>query len=214
MVRIGFRFGTTVYGKTDIAPGLFYVGTRFLHLYSFPLMPLGSVLAYENSKYLDWTMVLLSTDRVCASKDIAFSAKSLIAATARVILLGVFSLSLAGIPLLLSADGFTSEYPAYLSVALLATLVSGGLLYWSYSSAIATRERALALGALAGFSEDLVLRHLEFRGYPLRRPKKAFHVKRCTDCHELWPLQLGGAEPQSALCPKCNASALEESHSA
>ena len=43
-------WGSRIYGKTDEVPGMFYVGTKFGHLWFFPLIPLGSYLVLPDSK--------------------------------------------------------------------------------------------------------------------------------------------------------------------
>jgi hypothetical protein len=206
MVRMGYRFGTTVYGKSDIVPGLFYVGTKFFHFYSFPLLPLGSVLAYENSKYADWMMAFFSIDRVCVSKDIPFNRKSLLFAIGRVFLLIFAVAAIGGSSLLFQFDGPAAKDTMFHVAAVVTSVLALIMFYESYRWAIATRERALELGALAGFPEDVVLRHLEFVGYPLRRPRKEFFVKRCGGCGELWPVNHEAARSKRVACPRCSTS--------
>src|SRR5262245_38295829 len=43
-------FGSDHYGKCDRVPGLFYVVTRFGHLYYVPLIPLQSYLVFEGTE--------------------------------------------------------------------------------------------------------------------------------------------------------------------
>ena len=44
-----FIVGDDYWGKVDWLPGLFYVKTRFLHIWWFPLVPRGSVLFYDEN---------------------------------------------------------------------------------------------------------------------------------------------------------------------
>ena len=69
-----------------------------------------------------------------------------------------------------------------LSANALAVAVSCALLYWSHRGSVASRERALELAQLAGFSEQLVIEQLAFDGYPLRKPAKAFGLRNCKAC--------------------------------
>jgi hypothetical protein len=41
-------FGTRIYGKMDHVPGLFYIGTSFVHINFVPLIPLGSYLIIDD----------------------------------------------------------------------------------------------------------------------------------------------------------------------
>jgi hypothetical protein len=42
-----FRFGDSYFGKVDWVPGLFYVRTRFLHIWFFPFVPRQSYLFFD-----------------------------------------------------------------------------------------------------------------------------------------------------------------------
>lgn len=42
-------YGSRLYGKVDVVPGLFHVETRFGHLYYFPLIPIESFAVFSKS---------------------------------------------------------------------------------------------------------------------------------------------------------------------
>jgi hypothetical protein len=43
-------WGSRLYGKVDEVPGLFYVATKFGHLWYIPLIPLGSTLVFRETE--------------------------------------------------------------------------------------------------------------------------------------------------------------------
>lgn len=62
--------GTTNYGKVDVAPKLFYVATRFFHVYYAPLIPLGSYVirtGSEEGEKFDGVKIALSWKSVLAA---------------------------------------------------------------------------------------------------------------------------------------------------
>ncbi len=40
-------YGTRLYGRVDMIPGLCYVATRFFHIFWIPIIPLGSQIVVE-----------------------------------------------------------------------------------------------------------------------------------------------------------------------
>src|SRR5262245_34049471 len=42
-------YGSKLYGRVDEVPGMFYVATRFGHIWYLPLIPMGSVMVLEAS---------------------------------------------------------------------------------------------------------------------------------------------------------------------
>jgi len=42
-------YGTRLYGRVDAVPGLFFVATRFFHIFWIPLVPLGSHVVLEET---------------------------------------------------------------------------------------------------------------------------------------------------------------------
>jgi hypothetical protein len=54
----------------------------------------------------------------------------------------------------------------------MASIVSVTLLYRSYKIAVASKDRALSLALAAGLPNEMVLRSLTLKGYPLRRPER------------------------------------------
>jgi len=46
-----FFFGDNYYGKVDRVPGLFFVRTRFLHVWFVPLVPRESYLFFDGPPY-------------------------------------------------------------------------------------------------------------------------------------------------------------------
>jgi hypothetical protein len=127
-------WGSTFYGKTDEVPGLYYVTTRFGHLWYLPLIPLGSYL------------ILAGSDDK-QGVEIPFSGKSMLLGWGRAgtFLAGVIS----AIVWLTSPKGVIPWIPAALSVASIAgfTVLTFGKMFRR-----ASYERALQLGKHVGLN--------------------------------------------------------------
>ena len=178
-------YGTRYLGKINVVPGLFHVATKFFHINFVPLVPLGSAIVIENSdhKMANGQLGILAV-------KLPFNWQSFFMAYFRTILwvcllASIFFLGVNLIPLskgVPPADYYGLSGLNLLSANALAVAVSCALLYWSHRGSVASRERALELGQLAGFSEQLVIEQLAFDGYPLRKPAKAFGLRNCKAC--------------------------------
>jgi len=88
------HFGTRLYGKVDVVPGLGFVATKFFHIMLIPFIPLGCWFVEEGSEGKDehgnpgWKGV-----------QIPFSGKSVLFAYGRVAaMIGAFVFGLMSIP--------------------------------------------------------------------------------------------------------------------
>lgn len=128
-------WGSRLYGKVDAVPGVFFVATRFGHLWYLPLLPLSSHLVFDE------------TDDGWRGVEIPMASKSVVVAWGR-LALGV--LAVVSLVNVFHAMGNGTGLAPY--IVLLAGAV--GLFAFSYRSsgiARATPERARELAALAGF---------------------------------------------------------------
>jgi hypothetical protein len=137
--------GTHIYGKVDQVPGLFYVGTRFFHIWFFPLIPVGSFLVLVGKRN--------------QALPLALSGKSILFAYVRLALLlgGV----LAGMACLM--EGIAAlEHRGGWSVPAGLLVTAALLFYGFYASYRLTRpspERALELAERAGIPMELLATH-------------------------------------------------------
>jgi hypothetical protein len=178
-------FGSQYLGKTDVVPGLFHVATKFWHVNYVPLGSMGSAVIFENSRHR-----AENGENCIIAVDIPFDRKSFFTAYLRLILWTAFLSAtvffLAELALIAGAGAparmeGVSEHNL-LSGSLLAAVLAGALLYWSYRASVASPERALELARLTGFSEELVLEQLAIGGYPFGSPARAFGVRKCQAC--------------------------------
>jgi hypothetical protein len=198
-------FGWRYMGKIGIVPGLLHVATRFFHINFLPFIPLGSAIVLANS-----------THRMANGKEgiltvkIPFNWKSFLMAYWRGYLYVAFfgSMALLALNQFIAASGqksgplYPPADPSLLSANLAAIAISGLLLYWSFRASLASRERALELGRLAGFDEQAVLQQLSHDGYPFSSPARAFGVRVCKACKT--QNQGFSAEDGSMICGHCN----------
>ena len=202
-------YGTRFYGKIYIVPGLFYVATKFFYLYYIPLIPFGSVIVFENSGHSTG-----SSGRSYLVKAISFSWQSLLMAYARVLLWVLFmaaAMMLATYTLYgLAAQGIIastmgkSANTEFLMASAAATALSGALLFWSYRGAVASEERALELGRLAGFPDETILRHRAIDGYPLRSSGPQFLIRKCKACGAI-NRTMASQNGEAIACGHCGA---------
>lgn len=217
---IPIRYGTAFYGKSDIVPGLFYVATKFIHFYGIPLIPYGSALVYENSQN-----IANSTSNAKAACNrlhinIPFNPYSLLFLITRIVLLIILVMDLtsAGKHQLAAgaASAATVTQPQFAGVAILdgsgiTAAISMVLLYWSYKIAVASKDRALSLGALAGAPREMIMRSLALKGYPLRRPKKQLRFHQCIVCGFVNTIRLDLPQGSEIVCSNCNISIPQRS---
>jgi hypothetical protein len=153
MIVMGKRF----FGRVDVVPGLLYIATTFVHLFWFPLIPLGTSIVAENSAH-----VTESGETAYLAKRTSFSFKSFIMAYVRGILIFAMVLALA-IPAII-ASGILAGVkipvtdPQVWATAALVFAAALVLLTLSYRISFASRERGLALGRALGYADDTILR--------------------------------------------------------
>jgi hypothetical protein len=214
LIPFRFRYGVGVYGKTDIVPGLFYIATKYMHVGGIPLIPCGSALVYENSRYVE--NARSSGSDTYVFKTIRFSMKGFLIGLVRALLFVTFTISLiCALFLGVMESGLLPTNPAaanshvadqaYLVVFSTLAAVSGVLLYLSYGYAIARRRRAVELGEMAGVPEDLVLKRLAFKGYPLLKPRKQLRFHKCPTCTRINIIRLDAPAAQRVFCTGCGA---------
>jgi hypothetical protein len=158
VIIIGKRF----FGKVDCVPGLFYIATTFIHVFYFPIIPLGSCIVLANSRH---------TTRYGATAHMVFktgfSFKSWLTAYVRGILIGATILSIAAavmtyFDLLLGLKPYAENGSLWVVTGSIAS-ISFGLTYLSYKFCKASEKRARALGKAAGFQDEAVLRAIGVR---------------------------------------------------
>ena len=156
MIIMGKRF----FGRVDVVPGLLYVATTFIHLFWFPLIPLGSSIVVENSRH-----TTESGKTAYLVKSTAFSFKSWLMAYLRGILIFAIVLAFA-IPAIIASgvlEGVKTPVtdPHIWATALVVFVVSAGLLSLSYRLSFASRERGLALGRALGYPDGTILQSMD-----------------------------------------------------
>lgn len=153
MIIMGKRF----YGQVDLVPGLFYVATTFVHLFWFPLIPLGTSIVIENSRH-----TTEGGNTAYMVQRTSFSFKSFLMAYFRGILIFAMVLALA-IPAIIASgilEGVKTPVtdPQIWATTVAVFVASLALLKLSYKISFASRERGLALGRAAGYPDDTILR--------------------------------------------------------
>lgn len=154
--------GKRLFGKVDCVPGLFYIATTFLHVFYFPLIPLGSFIVLANSaqknEYGDTAHMVIKT---------SFSVKSWLMAYIRGAMIGAIVISLAVVILTLAGalEGMQryADDGSLWMVTIPIVVVAFILTYLSYKFCNASEKRARALGQIAGYTDEAVLRALGIR---------------------------------------------------
>jgi hypothetical protein len=132
-------WGSRLYGKVDVVPGLFHVATRFGHVYYLPLIPLQSfvVLGQHGDEF--------------RGVPIRLSGKSIVMAWARAFLILVALISaIIAMVNLQERDWTQWGYPALVAAA---SAVLFGMSMWHRSATRASFVRACALGQQIGLTE-------------------------------------------------------------
>ena len=153
-------WGSRLFGKADIVPGLFHVATRFGHVDYFPLIPLGSYV------------VLSQAGDEFQGVRISLSLKSLLLAWARAF--GAVATALTAFFLFVVLVSKRAEPGAWTGPATaLAVLLPVTLfLYRSKTLSHASYDRARQLGELIGLTEGgwaMIENHYGF-GAPPHHP--------------------------------------------
>jgi hypothetical protein len=141
-------FGSRLYGKVDVVPGLFHVETKFGHLWYIPLIPLGTYLIL-NKQAGQWHGV-----------SIPFSFKSLLFAWLRA---GLVAAMITGIFVTIA----TFEVNAWV-VPLILTVCAAAifaLLTFHRGSTHASYERSCQLADLVNLGPEGRKRIDEIHGY-------------------------------------------------
>jgi hypothetical protein len=142
---VWIRFGTSLYGKVDVVPGLGFVSTKFFHVMLLPIVPLGCWFVEEGSEGKDehgnygWRGV-----------NLPFNVKSVLFAYGRVwALVGSGVLALIAIPGLAptAAKGWLAGIGSACCLA---------AVYLSYRFNRASLPRAVELGEIVGVPADEV----------------------------------------------------------
>jgi len=149
-------FGSKYYGKVDHVRGLFYVATRLFHIQLLPLIPLGSYLILDDGTKDDARFRVFS---------VGLSVRSMVAGLTRGFLwpLTLIFAVLAVVTGTRWAQGDNALADRALN-ELGAALSFGVLLWASYRFTRATRKRAVAWAARAGFPTDIVERCFDAGG--------------------------------------------------
>jgi hypothetical protein len=145
-------WGQRLYGKTDEVPGLFYVRTRFFHVYYVPLIPLQTFVVLAGSE----------TDRGFKGKPVSMSFKSVLFGWLRgACVVGAIGGLIAAVVNACQLAGPEAE-DALVWLIFSAVLAAGcGFGNWlSTRLQRASYERALQLGEELGIPLDLLEEHL------------------------------------------------------
>ena len=132
-------YGSKLYGKVDVVPGLFHVETKFGHLYYIPLIPVGSFL------------VLNKNNGGFNGVPIPMSAKSILYAWGRT--LTFVGGLIASIIAIAAAQKGTSEWvtPAIVGASALGSFL---ILAFHKGSTRASYQRACQLGDYVGLTDQ------------------------------------------------------------
>jgi hypothetical protein len=146
-------FGDDYWGKVDWVPGLFYIKTRFLHIWWFPLVPRQSIL------FLDENPPPKSPRGVA----VPLRWKSVGLTWLHMFLLLIMVICFVGSFGLFSIESKNAPIHPFFMVAVAWSLVflSGFSYWWSCRWMSPTREKALELGKLLGIPAETVELHLK-----------------------------------------------------
>jgi len=143
-----FVFGTKFFGRIQYVPGLFYIATKFIHIFFLPLIPLGTYFVFEGSARHDYKG---GKDQISTLvKPVPFDIKSVLMAWLRTVLV---------VAIVVSAVQAVSSGLA--GPATIVAIAAALLLHLSYVLSRAGVEKAIELGQKAGFSDDIVARSVQ-----------------------------------------------------
>jgi hypothetical protein len=130
-------YGSRLFGKVDVVPGLFHVETRFGHLWYIPLVPIESFIVFNKSGD-SWNGV-----------NIPLNLKSVCYAWLRTLLMlaGIVGCGLAMANVKSRPEGWAT--PAILGIC---SLAASAVLAFHKGSALASHARARRLGDLIGLT--------------------------------------------------------------
>lgn len=156
MLIMGKRF----FGRVDRVPGLFYVATSFVHLFWFPLVPLGTSLVLERSERAG-----TGGSTVYTVQKIGLSFKSLLLAYLRAIAFFTILIYIAGPILKLSGvlQGLTEPALSldYIGPRIAVLGAASVFLWLSYRFTAPSTSRAVSLGEKLGYSSEAVMQQLK-----------------------------------------------------
>lgn len=147
--------GQVLYGKVDRVRGLFYVATRFFHVYWVPLVPLASYLILEQA----------TKARKPAGLKIPMSGRSVFWAWVRFLLVFGGCVLVPALVVALRRDAGRA-WQAWVAAALAVPAAALALLALSYRVTHAGAERALELAVQAGISPEQLARYMAERLRP------------------------------------------------
>lgn len=144
-------FGDEYYATVDWVPGLFYVRTRFLHIWYFPIVPRESYLFLDEdlpADSLQGCQIPMSFKSIC----LAWFRAGLVVGAMMIFMLGCTFISLA------INNGAVAAYilaaAAWLLMIILVSLFPISSMFRS-----ATLSRAIELGKRAGIPQETVEEH-------------------------------------------------------
>lgn len=159
-----FLGGTNFYGKIDRVPGLFYVATRFSHVFYVPLIPMGTHLVVDDAQNASAkSLGFLLGGQKFRSVRLGFSLKSLLYAWAKLALVLLIVLAVYDLWKLWSfgvSYQAASEVVWRILTTILASLAMLWLIRWT---SYASEARALELGRSLGFDDATILSHVRGR---------------------------------------------------
>lgn len=165
-------FGSRFFGKVDHVPGLFFVATKFVHIFFVPLVPVASYLVYEHedSQY-DLKPAILLPNFVSIGihgtklvRRVPFNINSVLIAWLRafIFLALVFTCLIA----LGGVVGNPTVTTLSLIIAIAAFIVLVPVLHLTYFLTRARGAKAIKLGQLGGLPVDMVVSR-SISSYPL-----------------------------------------------
>jgi hypothetical protein len=192
-----FVFGTKFFGRIQSVPGLFYVATKFFHLFFFPLIPLGTYFVFENSAKHE---VKGGRDRISTLvKPMPFNIKTVLIAWLRTALI------LMIIGSAVQAVAFGHAVPATI-VAITSTLS----LHLSYVLTRADVERAIELGHVARFPDDMVAKSANSFLPPFGMSFGGQKYRICLQCGAINDALAPRVQAGKIVCSACHAELKRE----
>ena len=133
-------FGSRMFGKTDVVPGVCHVVTKFFHINFLPLIPLESYVVITGS----------DKDGSFRGKQIGMCLKSVLTAWARAAM--VIAGTISAVMVLACHEGYAQAIPS-----IGATILCWSLFYATYRLGKASVARSICLARELGIDEA----HLE-----------------------------------------------------
>jgi uncharacterized membrane protein YdfJ with MMPL/SSD domain len=189
-----FVFGTKFFGKIQNVPGLFYVATRFFHVFFVPLIPLGTYLVFENSAKYEAGRDRIST----LVKPIPFSIATVLIAWLRTVLI-----------LIVVGSTIGAVFGKAVAAAILA-IASVLSLHLSYVLTRANVERAIEFGKTVRFPAEIVAKSIHSFTPPFGLSFGAEKYRICSRCGSINDTHAPQVQAGKIVCSACQTELKRE----